>query len=452
MRLSITRRIVLLILIGSILILIAFGAVTRGIFNNILGGEVRFVVMQNFDRITDYGGSPLTLERVQKKANSLDYAVGYAGPEGVWQSDDAFMGWDEITLRSNFGPDRPFHGHGHEEDDDDDDDDHEGDRSHRREFRFPLRRGWYKNHLIFEIRQGPARVALFVDAKNTTSQFWKYIVLALGFFLAIVTLIIFGVRRITRPIRELTTAVQAIGQGNFDQRVNWSRNDELGDLGRSVDDMADQIEGMLDAKRDLLLAIAHELKTPLTRAKLLATMSDNPQIDEELDEINQVLDALLESERMGEGHTMLAPIQFNLSSDIEELMSQIDGQWQREITPDIYYYGDRNRLNVAFGNILKNAQKYGQGKPVTVRLIRDGDQVLFEVLDQGDGVSTAEMKRLTEAFSRFDASRNRESGGLGLGLYLTERIISAHNGQLSFAPNQPNGLIVRIVLPMTAKD
>ena len=266
-----------------------------------------------------------------------------------------------------------------------------------------------------------------------------------------------GVRRLLRPLDDIRIGALRYGAGDFSQPIAPRRNDELGELASQINRMADGLHGMLDAKRQLLLAISHELRSPLTRARLNAELvDDGPARDallHDLAEMRDLITDLLESERLAAGHAALHTEPVNLNALVRELLAgTFSGRGIEPALDDalVALPLDAARIRVLLRNLLDNALRHSgdaEARPTIVTSLQ-GDSVRVAVRDYGPGVSEAELAHLTEAFYRTDSARGRSTGGVGLGLHLCALIAKAHGGQLALRNTQP-GLEAELTLPVS---
>jgi signal transduction histidine kinase len=267
------------------------------------------------------------------------------------------------------------------------------------------------------------------------------------------------VRRQLAPLRSIGAGVEAFGRGHFDVPIPVSRNDELGDLAQRVNGMARNLSGMLEAKRALLLAISHELRSPLTRARvnaeLLEPSGERSALLRDLGEMRDLITQLLESERLASGHSALLPEPTDLAALVHDVVStQFAGQ---DLTLDLQPVAgppavDAMRMRLLLRNLLANALRHSAGaaQPPQVFVRREADdRIALGVRDHGpDGAALADeqLAQLGQAFYRPDSARTRGGGGVGLGLYLCRLVAQAHGGELRIRRSDP-GLEVSAVWP-----
>lgn len=275
----------------------------------------------------------------------------------------------------------------------------------------------------------------------------------LGLLLVAVAVAWRGVSLLLRPIEGISAGVQRYGLGDFSTPIRITRRDELGQLAQQVNTMASDLQRMLEAQRGLLLAISHELRSPLTRARVNAELVEDGEARDallrDLAEMRDLVSDLLDSERLAVGHAALHPEPTDLAALVREAVADVPG-----IAPTLTLAEglpllpiDRPRLRLLLRNLLGNARRHAAGAAVDITLLRDGGGVLLTVRDHGPGVGDEQLARLAEAFYRPDSARQRRTGGVGLGLYLCRLVAQAHGGTLAFRQARP-GLAVDLRLPM----
>jgi len=266
------------------------------------------------------------------------------------------------------------------------------------------------------------------------------------------------VRRLLRPLDDIRAGAQRYGRGAFGQSIPIRRRDELGDLAADVNTMASSIHQMLEAKRTLLLAISHELRSPITRARLNTELLPEDgdagvrrqALLRDLQEMADLVADLLESERLGQGHAALHREPTDLAALLREVAQGTPAQVEAEAgLPAIEL--DRARIRLLLRNLIDNAVRHGAAdRPPIVKLAGSGAGIVLTVRDFGPGVDAAALGQLAEPFFRPDAARERSTGGVGLGLYLCKLVAQAHGGSLETSNAEP-GLVVRVILPRTGR-
>jgi len=284
--------------------------------------------------------------------------------------------------------------------------------------------------------------------------------ITLALLLALIVIAYAYVRRLLRPLDDIRDGAERFGRGAFDQPIPLRRRDELGDLALRINTMAHDIQGMLDAKRALLLALSHELRSPLTRARLNAELlpatpeceAERAALLRDLAEMRDLISDLLESERLASPHAALQREPVDLAALVRDVVAEHPegGRVALDIAAGLPMLAlDRLRMRLLVRNLLENALRYGGDVPQPPRLaLRAAEQggIELEVRDFGPGVDAVQLERLTEPFYRTDSARQRATGGVGLGMYLCRLVAEAHGGTLAVRNAQP-GLAVSARLP-----
>lgn len=272
-------------------------------------------------------------------------------------------------------------------------------------------------------------------------------------------------RSIARPIRILHQASIMMSEGELDVRVSQhigKRKDELGKLAQAFDQMADKVTSLLDSQQQLFRDISHEIRTPLTRQKLaieLARSSNPPnEMLNKIEQQNQCIEDLINQllhfmqinhhqlsldERLAPTEMLKACV---TAAELELQAKQI--ALETEWNSVAFIKGDGALLTRAFDNLLINAIKYSPVQS-TIRLKTfDQEQnIVIELSDEGPGIPEAELSSILKPFYRADKSRNRGTGGFGLGLAISAGIIERHGGSLRLHNRQEKGLLVSIIFP-----
>jgi signal transduction histidine kinase len=271
---------------------------------------------------------------------------------------------------------------------------------------------------------------------------------------AILLLLYLGIRRLMRPIAALSEQVRKIGEGDLEQSLDTVKGGELGMLAEGVNRMSRQIKAMLENKSGLLLAISHELRSPLTRMRvnleLLEDSDARNQLIADSREMENLLGAILESEKLSSGHAPLTRRRVDLAQLVKAVVDAHPGceRIRCELTP-VQLEVDELRIKLLIKNLLDNALQYARDSYQTVQisLRATSASAILEVVDQGIGISADELPRLGEAFYRPDSARQRNTGGYGLGLYLCRLICAAHAGALRIESEPGQGTRVIVSLP-----
>jgi two-component system sensor histidine kinase CpxA len=266
-----------------------------------------------------------------------------------------------------------------------------------------------------------------------------------------------------KPLRSLKHSANALAKGDLANRVDAataSRRDEMGQLAVAFNGMADAIETMVNNQQRLMGDISHELRTPLTRLQLsLALARKKGQHSTELDRIEYeaLQQEALISELLTLSRVRLNATEKRLTAELTETLSQVldDAEFEAEqqgkqlhinIDESICFEHLPKTLSRAIENLLRNAIRYAE-KNIYIESQQTKHKVSIVVKDDGPGLPTEELEAIFTPFYRPDSARDRESGGWGLGLAITQAAIYAHNGKIVAQNDLPHGLMVTIDLP-----
>jgi signal transduction histidine kinase len=266
---------------------------------------------------------------------------------------------------------------------------------------------------------------------------------------------------LTAPLRRLQKALDHFGRGDLDARAHENRHDELGDLARAFDRMADRIQTLLAVERRLLLDISHELRSPLARLSVaveLARSGENAlpldRIQKEADRLNALISQMLEVTRI-EGdvaqrkqeHVQIDQLVGTLVDDCSIEAAAKDCSLSFAAPAHVAIDGDPELLRRAIENVVRNAIRHApSGSKIEIAVENGHGRVRVRVRDYGPGVPEQALPHLFDPFYRVDPDRNRGSGGVGLGLSIARRAVELHQGTLR-ASNVAPGLLVEIELP-----
>jgi signal transduction histidine kinase len=288
---------------------------------------------------------------------------------------------------------------------------------------------------------------------------WRGII-GIGVLLLLLVALYYATRQLISPIGIIRNGVNRFGSGDLTHRIEIDRKDELGDLATSINAMADDIQQMLDAKRQLLLAISHELRSPLTRAKvsidLLEDADIRQEINRDLDEMEKLIEELLETERLSSRHHALHREALSLRDLVRDLIATrfAEEQVQLQLPEDPCTAPvDASRLRLMLKNLLRNALQHTpkDAQPPKLSLHPEEGRIGIQIQDFGIGVEQRHLPHLTEPFYRVDPARQRETGGYGLGLYLCRMIAEAHGGTLTIDSTPGEGTLVKVDIPLAVE-
>ncbi len=290
---------------------------------------------------------------------------------------------------------------------------------------------------------------------------------------------------ITSPVTRLRKAAQSLAAGDLSARTGapvGGGRDDLTELMRDFDRMAERIEGLVDSQSRLLKDVSHELRSPLARLSVALGLarqrvasevvapeleSSLNRIELEADRLNQLIQRLLTIAQLESGTDGLRKTELPLRELVEQVARDAEyetpGRRCRvttEATADpadpFLVEADPDLLRSAVENVVRNATRYtAEGTTVEVRLERrraanGEEEIIVRVLDSGPGVPEEALQMILEPFYRLDDARNRQTGGAGLGLSIADRAIRLHGGQLRASNRKEGGLEIEIRIPAVA--
>jgi two-component system sensor histidine kinase CpxA len=265
------------------------------------------------------------------------------------------------------------------------------------------------------------------------------------------------------PLRHLRGVVDRFGRGDLAARARSSRKDEIGELSRAFDEMADRIKTLLSAERRLLQDVSHELRSPLTRldvaADLALTSPDRGaslgRIKREIVRLSSLVDELLQLTRAEGDPSARIPEEVQLDELVRDLVFDCAVEAEAKgcrlalrAEESGAIRGERELLRRAIENVVRNAIRHApEGTAVEIELERRDGVASLMIRDRGPGVPDDRLEAIFQPFFRVEPDRSRTSGGVGLGLAIARRAVVLHRGRIS-ARNAGPGLAVSIELPL----
>jgi signal transduction histidine kinase len=273
-------------------------------------------------------------------------------------------------------------------------------------------------------------------------------------------------RGMTRPLREMVAAAQAMARGDYGRRVTATSRDEVGELARAFNSMAAELAEADRMRRDLVANASHELRTPIGALRAvvenLADGVETPGAEtfetmlRQVDRLGTLVEQLLHLSRLESGATQLdrEPLL------VEPLLADVAAEWRAKgrerdvelavsVQPSsLSVRADPARLHQVLANLVANAVRHARrGGRVDVVGSAVGRSVRFEVADDGPGISAAEVERVFERFYRADHGRASTEGGSGLGLAIARWIVELHGGTIRAEQAEPTGCRIVVELP-----
>jgi len=269
-------------------------------------------------------------------------------------------------------------------------------------------------------------------------------------FAAVVVLSLVAVRWTTRPLKTLADAAEELGRNINRSPLDESGPAEVQRAAHAFNTMQAQLVGYVRQRTQLLAAMSHDLKTPITRLRLRAELIDDPavrsKIAKDLAEMETLVSRTLDFMRGVANDEPVQPVDVNaliesIQADIQETGGRVDIEGRARAP----YRGRPQALKRCIGNVVENAVKYGSAAHIVVE---DGSELLqIRVVDEGPGIPPSALERVFEPFYRLDESRSRDTGGTGLGLSIARSVAENHGGTLTVRNSAPRGLEAILKLP-----
>jgi signal transduction histidine kinase len=274
--------------------------------------------------------------------------------------------------------------------------------------------------------------------------------------LAAAALTLWAVRRLTRPVRDLAAAADRLGRDVNAPPLPEKGPDEVATAARAFNTMAERIRRFVGDRTQMLAAIGHDLKTPITRLRLRAEFLDDDEqrrkMLADLDEMEAMIAATLAFARDDAAAEPSVPL--DLASLCRTVLDEA-ADANPEEAEMVAYEGPEHltvsarpvALKRALANLVRNAMLYGGSARLTLSSPQPG-LARIAVEDEGPGVPESELENVFQPFRRLEASRNRETGGTGLGLPIARNIFRAHGGDVVLRNRTPQGLAAVATLPV----
>ncbi len=261
-----------------------------------------------------------------------------------------------------------------------------------------------------------------------------------------------------RPLKWLHGGVDAVSQGDFASRVPVVRNDEIGRVARSFNQMTGRVQQMMDDRERLLADVSHELRSPLARIKvaleLLPEGDKRDSIAQDIRQMESLTTALLEREqiRTQASHAETKTVNLvALAGEVIDSFSDTPPGIELNVPPEpLNISGDPDLIKVLIQNLVDNAVKFSlpESAPVKVSLRHTDNGIQITIDDDGPGIPQDKAQKVFEPFVKLNPARGHRAG-YGLGLNLCQRIVQTHNGTIEIHPRSPRGTRAQVNLPLT---
>lgn len=273
---------------------------------------------------------------------------------------------------------------------------------------------------------------------------------------------------IYQRLQRVWTAARAVSDGDLAARTGASPGDAIDEVGIAFDDMAERVQHLLDGQQHLLQAVSHELRTPIARMRfLLEAVADAPceqsrakkleQFDAEIEELDELVGELLRFVRLDDARAELATDDaFALEDEVQAMLARLELPDGKHVAISAHLgedlpliRGHVRTVRHAVSNILVNAVRYCAGR-VDVELTQSGQALVLRVDDDGPGIPAADRSKLWQPFERLERGRERDKGGVGLGLAIVDRAMRRHGGEVVVSDSPLGGARFELTWPLRA--
>lgn len=302
-----------------------------------------------------------------------------------------------------------------------------------------------------------------IDSQLSTIMLTAVIISA-AMILMVISSGMYFVKSICVPLMQISVTAKKLAKGDFSERIAIRNNDEIGELSRVFNDMADELENSEAIKNDFISSVSHELRTPLTAIKgwsetLQAGYDEDTYrkgmtvITHETGRLEGMVEELLDFSRIQNGRFSLQMANIDIIAELDDALLIYTDKARKE-NKTIHYtepeflcvvYGDKNRLRQVFINVIDNAIKYSDpGGSVDISVEKGADTLTITVADTGIGIAASDLPKVKAKFYKADNTRR----GSGIGLAVADEIISMHGGSLDIDSVLGKGTTVTITLPL----
>ncbi len=278
--------------------------------------------------------------------------------------------------------------------------------------------------------------------------------------LAVTGLIVYLlVKNLERRIKVISDVVVNFGPESLHSRIPVSGHDAIGELANGINVMASRIQNLLVDQKDITQAISHELRTPISRMKFRVEILMEAAEDSQLSKLNKLNDDINELDLLVEELLVFQMLDISGQSDmqlcdmgvlIQQVIDDIYEPFQATQvnvllpTDPVWVRGQENHLKRMVQNLLINAFKHAK---LQVQVSLSGEPAVLQISDDGEGIPTEQRLRIFSPFVRLDSSRNRNTGGFGLGLAIIERIARLHDSQIKVTDTELGGACFEVTFP-----
>jgi signal transduction histidine kinase len=302
----------------------------------------------------------------------------------------------------------------------------------------------------------------------TTEFAYLWLIAALLFLVIALYIGIKVVKKLTDPISNMKQAAENLSKGDYSTRLSIKSKDEIGELGKAFNQMAESIQKEDERKKEFLANVSHELRTPISYIKgysdaLITGMVKKEQeekqylqlIHREAGRMERLVGDLLDLSKLDTNEYKLEKMVLPLAQLIEEatrkyipVINEKCLYLKYDLDPDVIVNGDAGRIEQILQNLMDNAIRYTEKGGIQIGLSKSGNQCCIQISDTGKGIPAEDIDKIKQRFYRVNKARTRLDGGTGLGLAIVEKLVFLHGGSINIRSQIDKGTTVEIYMPM----
>ncbi|MBU3916060.1 HAMP domain-containing histidine kinase [bacterium] len=426
------NRSVFLKLISIIIIAVVLVNLAVILFIRQLAAEptkfIQRIIQQNIHDIIEKLGDPPRYETAMELKQKLGILIRFQGESGSWSVYDKIPPLDQIRFE-------PFNSS------------------------FGIQLGRHEFRHYFIVKKKNDYFILTAETAFRTLDIERNLLFLVVLLSAILVIVYITLRKMLHPIQSLKNGVQQVEMGNLDCQLPVKKHDELGELSQAFNTMTQAIKENLHSKKQLLLNVSHELRSPLTRMKIVLEFMDDDsnkrKLREDIQQMEKMISGLLESARLDSEYGQSSKQKTDLREVLNQTCDQFIGRHPgiEKILPSapVVLFLDSEQIKTLLANVLENAIKYSSvdSSPVSASMLSDSTSVSIVIKDSGEGIPAEDLPYIFEPFYRVDKSRSKKTGGYGLGLHLCKKIVKSLNGEITIKSEINQGTEVVITLPIS---
>lgn len=305
---------------------------------------------------------------------------------------------------------------------------------------------------VAQVRLQDGTLATFDARQPQATENWPYrVLLSITLLLAaVIAVSLIAVRWATRPLKTLADAADELGKNINRPPLAETGPTEVASAARAFNTMQLRLASYLRERTQVLAAMSHDLKTPITRLRLRAELLEDADLrakfGSDLQEMETMVLSALDFLRGMDNGEPVQPVDVNaLLESLQVDLRETGGAVVFEGRAANAYPGRTQALKRGFTNLLENAIKYGKSARVVID--DNNERLQISILDEGPGLPPDQLEKVFEPFYRVEGSRNRDTGGTGLGLAIAKNVVELHGGRITLSNRPEGGLEVVVILP-----